>query len=106
LCDSRGVDVDEPIGLPEQAVAGRVREPRAPIDVYAWVPYRDGYYHPVKGQATAWTDRAVRIRWTTPFGTAYELWVWAKAVTRREGRIIQGPLATDRPELIAHRGRR
>lgn len=67
------MDVDEPIGLPEQARVGRVREPRAPIDVYAWVPNRDGYYHPVKAQATGGTDRAVWIRWTAPFGTAYEL---------------------------------
>jgi hypothetical protein len=101
------VDVDEPIGLPEEAWGGRVPEPRAPIDVYAWVPYRDGYYHPVKAQATAWTDRAVRIRWKVgAFGAQYELWVWAKAVTRREGRVIEGPLATDRPELVADVGPR
>lgn len=100
------MDADEPVGLPEEAWGGQVREPRSPIDVYAWVPYRDGYYHPVKAQATGWTERAVRIRWTAPSGTVHELWVWAKAVTRREGRIIQGPLATDRPELIAYRGPR
>lgn len=48
----------------------------------------------------------MQIQWTAPFGTVCELWVWAKAVTRRQGRIIQGPLATDRPELIADIGPR
>jgi hypothetical protein len=98
------MDVDEPIGLPDEARAGLVRAPRAPIDVYAWVPYRDGYYHPVKAQATAWTDRTVRIRWQDPIGTDHELWVWAKAVTRRESRVMQDLPAIDRPGLIAYGG--
>jgi hypothetical protein len=100
------MDIDEPIGLPEQAWAGRLREPQAPVDVYAWVPHRDGDLHPVKAQATGWTDRAVRIRWRDQLGTDHEMWVWAKAVTRREGPIIQGPPATLRPGLIAYGGPR
>jgi hypothetical protein len=48
----------------------------------------------------------VRIRWRDPFGTDRELWAWAKAVTRREGRIIQGPPATERAGLIAYGGPR
>lgn len=97
-------DADEPIGLTEAALGpGIVHTPQTPIAVYAWVPYPDGYRRAKGACATAWNDRAVRVRWRGSAREVHELWIWAKAVTRR-GKVIEGPLATDRPELIAWRG--
>ena len=71
------VDGGEFIGLIEVArgpVAGHT--PRTPIEVHAWEPYSDGYHHPVKGAcATAWNDRAVRVKWRSSAGDTHELWV-------------------------------
>lgn len=37
----------------------------------------------VKGFASMWTERAVKIRWLTPLIVWHEAWVWECAVVRR-----------------------
>jgi len=62
---------------------GDQRVSRAPesLRVSAWVVWEDGVQELVEGLATAWTKRAVRIRFGIP-GHIHEVWVWAGAVER------------------------
>jgi hypothetical protein len=46
-----------------------------------WVVWEDGVAELVDGVATAWTKRAVGVRFGTP-GHVHEVWVWAGAAER------------------------
>lgn len=52
-----------------------------PIPVGAWVRFPESPVF-VHGRAVEWTDRAVRVEWTTASGRNYSAWVWASAVKR------------------------
>jgi hypothetical protein len=92
------------LGLIPEALGGESSyEAPRPIPVTAWVPFETGYRR-VDAQAIAWTRRAVLLAWTPKAGKEHRIWVWANAVRRRE-RLIQGPPATMRPNLIAPRRR-
>ena len=70
----------------ELRISGRRVEARTAVPVQAWVRHRVIYEEPrlVEGEAIAWTDRAVLIRWTDTQNTNERLtWVWADAVRRR-----------------------
>jgi len=67
------------IDLEHQALT---RSPKA-RPVTAWVRYGDEAVH-VLGWTTAWTDRAVAVRWITPHGVEHKAWVWSGAVEPRE----------------------
>ncbi len=54
------------------------RTPR-PRPVRAWVRYGDVPLQ-VDGEAVAWTERAVAVRWRTPAGVEHRAWVWVGAV--------------------------
>ncbi len=105
--DGRMARSTEPIDLDEAALGPQpVRTARRAIDVDVWVPFQNGHHQRVRARAIAWNDRAVRIQWRDTEGLDHDLWVWAKAVTRRQKPLMQGPPATERPELIAYRGPR
>jgi hypothetical protein len=53
-----------------------------PVAVEAWVRYGPTAVN-VRGVATAWTARAVAVKWPTPDGGEHRAWVWASAVRRR-----------------------
>jgi hypothetical protein len=55
--------------------------PAAPARVRAWVLWEDGVEELVDAYATAWTRRAVRVRFGAP-PHQHEVWVWAGAVER------------------------
>ena len=55
--------------------------PAEPIPVLAWVIWEDGVEELVSALATAWTPRAVRVRFGPP-PNEHEVWVWAGAVAR------------------------
>lgn len=57
-----------------------VRPDRA-VPVEAWVRY-DGVPISVRGEAVAWTPRAVAVRWRTPGDVTHKAWVWASAVRK------------------------
>ncbi|WP_251151344.1 hypothetical protein [Cellulosimicrobium sp. Marseille-Q4280] len=54
-----------------------------PIPVKAWVVTVAGDDLEVAGDATAWTSRAVRVRFVDKFGHLDSAWLWAGAVSRR-----------------------
>jgi hypothetical protein len=98
-----------PISLPVEALEGeRPRSAPTPIPVEAWVPLAGGYlgeFARARALAIAWTSRAVELRWRRADKPEWQGWVWANAVRRAE-TLMQGPPATHRPGLIAHRGPR
>lgn len=55
---------------------------RTPIPVRAFVRFHEAVIRP-ECEAIAWTDRAVKIRFTMQTGATHEVWVWASAVDRR-----------------------
>ena len=55
--------------------------PAVPHRVLAWVLWEDGVEERVEAQATAWTRRAVRVRFGAP-PHQHHVWVWAGAVER------------------------
>ena len=74
----------EPRSLqPEQMGQLTVCTPAVPQQVHAWVLWEDGVEELVEAQATAWTRRAVRVRFGAP-PRQHEVWVWAGAVERAE----------------------
>jgi len=54
---------------------------RAPVPVHVWVLWEDGVEELVQAVATAWTRRAVEVRFGAP-PHEHEVWVWAGAVER------------------------
>jgi hypothetical protein len=87
----RALRADELRGTPislsteELRVTGRRTEAREPIQVEAWVRHRVVYEEPrvVSGEAIAWTEGAVLVRWRASDDTHEQLtWVWASAVRR------------------------
>jgi hypothetical protein len=82
MIDQRRFAQREPRSLqPEQLVGSAVTSAVAPQKVNAWVVWEDGVEELVAGVATAWTRRAVRVRFGIP-GRIHEVWVWAGAVER------------------------
>ena len=72
----------EPRSLqPEQMGQLTVCTPAVPQWVQAWVLWEDGVEERVEAQATAWTRRAVRVRFGAP-PHQHDVWVWAGAVER------------------------
>ncbi len=67
---------------PEQLGDQQVSRAPESLRVSAWVVWEDGVEELVEGVATAWTKRAVRVRFGIP-GHIHEVWVWAGAVERR-----------------------
>lgn len=57
----------------------RVTEASRPVPVRAWVRFHEATVRP-RAEAIAWTDKAVKIRWTTHQGARMTAWVWASAV--------------------------
>jgi len=57
------------------------RPPRA-LPCTAWVRYGAEAIR-VDGLATAWTARAVAVKWKTPDDVEHRAWLWASAVTVR-----------------------
>jgi hypothetical protein len=55
--------------------------PPVPHRVHAWVLWEDGVEELVEASATAWTKRAVRVRFGAP-PHQHDVWVWAGAVER------------------------
>ena len=72
----------KPISLTDKQVGEDVKEAREPVDVVAWVTFREATVH-VSARAVAWTDRAVRVEFTMRDGSQLSAWVWANAVDRR-----------------------
>lgn len=75
----------EPIGLTERELdlaSHPVTEAKHPIPVRAFVRFHEVVIRP-DCEAIAWTDRAVKVRWTMHNGTTPEVWVWASAVDRK-----------------------
>lgn len=71
-----------PISLSEPELGEEpVREADKPIAVAAWVRFPEQAIY-VRGQAVAWTSRAVWVEFTYA-GATYRSWVWASAVGRR-----------------------
>ena len=72
----------EPRSLQAEQLADLpVSSPRTPQQVRAWVVWEDGVEELVEAVATAWTKRAVLVRFGIP-GHMHEVWVWAGAVER------------------------
>ena len=61
----------------------KVPTPDRPIPVRAWIVTVKGEDLEIDGDAMAWTERAVRVRYVDKFGHLDSAWVWASAVTRR-----------------------
>jgi hypothetical protein len=82
MIDLRRFAQREPRSLqPEQLGDLSVTTAIAPRNVRVWVIWEDGLEELVDGLATAWTRRAVRVRFGTP-GHVHEVWVWAGAAEK------------------------
>lgn len=68
---------DEQIRLDRDALT----RPPVAVPVKAWVLYPDGWLE-IQGVATAWTERAIAIKWQTVEGEEHRAWVWSNAVER------------------------
>jgi hypothetical protein len=53
-----------------------------PVPALAWIRNRDGRHRLVDAVATAWTPRAVQVRYTDPHGSDRSVWVWANEARR------------------------
>jgi hypothetical protein len=97
-------DRGEPIGLGREQLAGAeiVRAPRG-LPVLAWVPYTGGAHVRIRAYAGEWTrgdHPAVYLRWRDHAG-AWDVWVWAAAVSRLPTRgALDGLPAMMRPETV------
>lgn len=67
----------------EQRQHDRVVEPTDPMPVRVWIEARQSGDQECDGDAVAWTERQVRVRYTDVHGREGSTWVWASAVTRR-----------------------
>ena len=82
MVDQRRFAQREPRSLqPEQLVDLSVTSAITPLKVCAWVVWEDGVEELVDAVATAWTKRAVLVRFGIP-GHVHGVWVWAGAVER------------------------
>jgi hypothetical protein len=72
----------KPISLTDRQIGDDIKEARDPIDVVAWVTFREATVH-IDARAVAWTERAVRVEFTMRDGSQLSAWVWANAVDRR-----------------------
>lgn len=61
----------------------RIVRPDEPVPVRAWLRQRQSGEHLVDGEAIAWTDRQVELRYIDPHGRQGWAWLWASAVERR-----------------------
>lgn len=59
-----------------------VKEADNPVPALAWIRHGDGRHRLVDAVATAWTPRAVQVRYTDHCGTDRSVWVWANAARR------------------------
>ena len=66
-----------------RALGGHVVRPDTAISVRAWIVTAQGRDVEVDGEAVAWTDRAVNVRYYDEHGREGFAWVWASAVVRR-----------------------
>lgn len=71
----------KPISLGERQVGAEVTEAKEPIEVVAWVTFREATVR-LPARAVAWTDKAVRVEFTMKDGSNLSAWVWASAVER------------------------
>ncbi|MBD8104775.1 hypothetical protein [Plantibacter sp. CFBP 8775] len=74
----------KPVSLTEQerrSSGPGVHTPDEPARVLAWVRYPEQAVQ-VEGEAIAFNDRAVLVRFPTHGGGFQEAWVWRSAVTR------------------------
>ena len=71
-----------PISLTRAEIGDAVTEAREPVDVESWVRYPETTVR-VRGQAVAWTSKAVCVEFTTHSGATLRVWVYANAVERR-----------------------
>ncbi|WP_345041571.1 hypothetical protein [Georgenia daeguensis] len=62
-----------------------VKHADPPVPVLAWIQNRDGH-RLVDGVATAWTPRAVEVRYTDERGRVGTVWLWTSAVFRLPAR--------------------
>lgn len=73
-----------PISLSEQerhSTGAGVTTPESPEKVIAWVRYPERSVQ-VEGEAVAFNDRVVLVRFPTIGGGVAEAWVWRSAVTK------------------------
>jgi hypothetical protein len=79
----RDIPLDEAHhSLPTPAAGEPVTRAAEPILVYAWVVDRRGQDQRIPAAVTAWTPRAVRIRYQDSHRRTGYAWVWANAVER------------------------
>ncbi|MFC8597184.1 MULTISPECIES: hypothetical protein [unclassified Isoptericola] len=71
-------------GAPGKSRQGaHVTRPDRGIPVRAWITSRQSGEQLVDGEATAWTDSQVHVRYVDGHGREGFVWLWAGAVTRR-----------------------
>ncbi|MFI2102078.1 hypothetical protein ACH436_02210 [Isoptericola sp. NPDC019693] len=71
-------------GAPGRSRDGaRVTRPERGIPVRAWITSRQSGEQLVDGEATAWTDAQVHVRYVDSHGREGFVWLWAGAVRRR-----------------------
>jgi len=61
----------------------RIVRPAEGIPVHAWIVSPQSGEQEVDGEAVAWTDSQVRVRYVDRHGREGFAWLWANAVTRR-----------------------
>lgn len=71
----------KPISLGERQVGSEITQAREPIEVVAWVTFREATVR-LPAKAVAWTEKAVRVEFTMKDGSNLSAWVWASAVER------------------------
>jgi hypothetical protein len=62
-----------------------------PVPVLAWIRNRDGH-RVVDGVVTAWTPRAVEVRYTDDRGRVGSVWLWSSAVLRLPAKPDHGEM--------------
>ena len=78
----------QPIGLTDAELDlahHPITEAQTPIPVRAYLRFPEAVIRP-ECVVIAWTDRAVKLRVTMRNSTATDVWVWASAVERLNGR--------------------
>lgn len=64
-------------------ISAHVVRPGEGIPVRAWIVSRQSGEQMVDGDAIAWTDTQVHVRYVDAHGREGFAWLWANAVTRR-----------------------
>ncbi|MGE9350206.1 hypothetical protein ACQP60_12120 [Isoptericola variabilis] len=71
-------------GAPGRSRDGaHITRPERGVPVRAWITSRQSGEQLVDGEATAWTDAQVHVRYVDSHGREGFVWLWAGAVTRR-----------------------